>query len=409
MTSGSLAGVPTRLLDPYQHATVLLVSLLVVMVGLDLRYRFGVSLTLVAALVVLPLWARSVGRYPLAPLIVGLGLASTVSAIVLAERSAVDHSINSLVQTETIFLFLSGLAALVILLWAREVLPLHRIVVLYAVGALASDILASRMSWKYDLSLPAALLVLGLMERHGIRRASAAVLMGFGLIGVLNDSRSFIAFCAMAAALTLWELRPITSSQSRWFPAMLMVCLGVATYLLVQSLLVGGYLGSVAQERTIEQSDATGSVLAGGRPEWAATRALVLLNPAGYGVGVKPNWSDLQAAKQGLNAINVDLETHRERYMFGTVFNLHSITSDLWVGYGWTGVALAIVICFALVRSLSFQLAARAAPTSVILLAMLGVWFMLFGPFYSNWLEVCVSLGLVLVTRAAGSPVTPHD
>ena len=148
------------------------------------------------------------------------------------------------------------------------------------------------------------------------------------------------------------------------------------------------------------QTDTSGSVLSGGRPEWAATTASSCCSTlTGYGVGVKPNWSDLQAAKQGLDTINVDLEPHREQYMFGVVFNLHSIASDLWVGYGWIGVALAIVICLALVRSLSFQLAARTAPTSVILLAMLGVWFMLFGPFYSNWLEVCVSLGLVLVRR----------
>ncbi len=378
--------------------TYLALHVLVFMIGLDLRTRFGVSMTLPAAVLLLPLWVRSVRRYPLAPLIATLTLAATAWGFMLAERSALDHDINPVIQSDAVALLLSGLAAIMLLLWAREVLPLHRVVVLYAVGALASDLLASRLNWKFDLSLPATVLALGLVERTGIRRSSVIVVMVFGVIGLLNDSRSFVAFCAVAAALTVWQMRPRTHAPSRWFPATLLIGISLATYLLVQALLTGGYLGSELQERTINQADTSGSVLAGGRPEWAATRELVLLNPLGYGLGVVPNWEDLQAGKKGLDSINVELESNRQRYMFGGTFNLHSVASDLWVSYGLVGVALAVVICLALVRSLSFTLAARAAPTSVILLAILGVWFMLFGPIYSNWLQVCVALGLVLVT-----------
>ena len=28
---------------------------------------------------------------------------------------------------------------------------------------------------------------------------------------------------------------------------------------------------------------------------------------------------------------------------------------------------------------------------------MLALWFLLFGPIYTNWLEVCVALGLALL------------
>lgn len=384
--------------DPYERATFLMVHGLVLLIGLDLRTRYGASLTLPAAILLLPMWAPSLRRYRLAALIAALGVMAPVSGVLLAERSSFDHEVSSLIQTDSIALLLSGLAGFVLLLWAREVLPLHRIVVLYAAGAFVSDVMAARLSWKFDLSLPLTLLVLGLVERGGIRWRAAGIVMVFGVLGLLDDSRSFVAFCALAAALTVWQRRPRTTAPSRWYPATVIATLSVAVYLLVQALLTGGYLGSEVQERSVVQTESSGSILAGGRPEWAATRELVALNPIGYGVGVVPNWNDLQAGKKGLSSINVELESNRQRYMFGEVFNLHSVASDLWAGYGLVGVGLAVVMCVALVRSLSFALAARAAPTSGILLALLALWFMFFGPIYSNWLHVCVTLGLVLVT-----------
>ena len=62
---------------------------------------------------------------------------------------------------------------------------------------------------------------------------------------------------------------------------------------------------------------------------------------------------------------------------------------------------------FAIVRSLSFLIAARQATTSVIFACIGALWYMLFGPIYSNWLEVCLALGLALLVRApAPDPVT---
>jgi hypothetical protein len=48
------------------------------------------------------------------------------------------------------------------------------------------------------------------------------------------------------------------------------------------------------------------------------------------------------------------------------------------------------------VRSLSFALAARRAPTYLLFPGVMALWYMLFGPIHSNWLDVCAALGFAL-------------
>jgi hypothetical protein len=81
------------------------------------------------------------------------------------------------------------------------------------------------------------------------------------------------------------------------------------------------------------------------------------------------------------------------------------VAADLWARFGWVGVALAVAIALALVRSLSFLLAARRAPTFLIFACVLALWYILFGPMYSNWLDVCAALGMALVPLDAGRAV----
>jgi hypothetical protein len=200
--------------------------------------------------------------------------------------------------------------------------------------------------------------------------------------------------------------RDASRRASRWLPALFMGAIVLVIYLLATALLTGGYLGSEAAERSTTQIETTGSVLVGGRPEWAATQELVRLRPIGYGAGVVPNWEDVRAGAVGLSSVNIELESKREAYMFGGQLKLHGVAADLWVSSGLVGVALAIVMLLGLVRSMSFAIGAREAPTSVILAGSLAAWFMLFGPISSNWEAVCAGLGLVLLARGAPSPRT---
>jgi hypothetical protein len=226
---------------------------------------------------------------------------------------------------------------------------------------------------------------------------------------VAHEARTYCGVCVVAATLTFWQLRPgrpdrRTRARDRWFPLVLVAGLGFAAFLFSSSLATGGVPGEGVQRGSAGQIETTGSLIAGGRPEWAATRELVELSPGGFGVGVVPNWADRVAGETGVASIDVDAGGYADDYMFATTFELHSVTADLWARFGWVGVALAGAIVLALIRSMSFLLGARQAPTFLIFAAVLALWYVLFGPMYGNWLDVCAALGMALVP--AGAAVT---
>jgi hypothetical protein len=336
-------------------------------------------------------------------------LGAAVSGLVLSTMAAKDHQINPASRVQMTGLLLSGAAALVLILWARREIPLYRVVALYGLGGVASAVVDGRLSWKFGVALPATFLILGLTERSGSRVRAAVVVTVLGMVSVLDDYRSLFAFCVLAATLTVWQMRPRGAERhlNRWWPAILLAGLGTAMYLLMTTLMAAGYLGEAAQTRTVEQIDRSGSLLAGGRPEWGATLELMSLRPSGYGAGVIPNLEDIHNAAAGLESLNIGLNVERDRYMFGTEFRLHSLVADLWVRFGLVGVALAATILVAVVRSLSFSLAQRTASTSVILAAVLVLWSLAFEPSYTYWVPACVGIGLVLLPKstAAAEPV----
>lgn len=396
--------------DPYRRATALIVHGAVVIVGFDYTVGGGMSAALPLALVLLPLWIRSLRAYALAPLLAVLVVASFVSGVVLSAFAAQDHTVSSASRAQMLGLLLSGAAALVLVLWARREMPLHRVVALYGLGGVLGAVVDGRLSWKFGVALPATFLILGLLERGGSRWRTVIAITLLGLFGAADDYRSYFAFCLLAATLTLWQLRPAATDdrpRSRWWPAFLLGGLAFAMYLLTTALLTAGYLGEEVQVRTQEQIEQSGSLLAGGRPEWAATFELMQLKPPGYGVGVIPNLEDVHRAKAGLESINIGLNPERDRYMFGTEFRLHSIIADLWVRYGFVGLALAATILVAVVRSLSFALAERQAATSAILASLLALWSLFFEPSYTYWVRVCIAVGLVLVARDLGRDDPP--
>jgi hypothetical protein len=392
--------------DPFERATRLIAQGAVFVAGFELQVGFGMHAVLPLAAVLLPLWIRTLRRYVLATTILVLSACTIAWGWILSEVTAADHALSQQVRLQSIFLVLSGVAAVAIVIWARSLVPDHLVVALFGAGALASALSAGRSSWKFDLAVPVTFVVLGLLERRANRLVPAIAVLVLGVLGVLDDGRSYFALCLLACVLTLWQLRPLDPGRRiyRWYPAMLLAAVSLVIYLLASSLLTGGYLGAEVQQRSVQQIETTGSLIVGGRPEWAATRELVKLHPSGYGPGIVPSWEDVRAGKAGLDSVNVELESKRQLYMFGGQFKLHSIAADLWVGYGWVGAGLAILMLVTLVRSMSFAIAAHTLDTSVTLAATLAAWFIFFGPIYSNWLGVCVGLGLVLLPRPAPHP-----
>jgi hypothetical protein len=395
------AGAPPRS-DVYAQATRLIASAAVVVVGTDERVGYGATAALPLAIVLLPLWLPALRRRALAALIAGLAALSAVSGVVLSELSSADHVVSGVNRSQAIGLLASGIAAFGLVLWAGSQLPLHRIAMLYGAGALGSAIANGALSWKFDLAVPTTFVVLGALERRRRGVLPAVALLTLGVLGVADEARSYFGVCLLAATLAIWQLRPTryprrATGPHRWFTVALLAGLGIAVYFLTSALATGGTLGGTLQERSTAQISRTGSLIAGGRPEWAATRELFELNPAGYGAGVVPNWADRMAGKSGLASLNVDAGGYADHYMFGPTFELHSVAADLWVGFGWVGVALAAAIVVVIVRSLSVLLTARRAPTYLIFACMLALWYVLFGPMYSNWLDVCLALGLAAI------------
>jgi hypothetical protein len=404
MLAGVLAGRDAA--DAHAQATKLIASAVVVIVGFDFHVAMGASAALPLAVILCPLWIQVLSRYRLATLIGGLAALSVASGLVLAELSSIDHQVSDVQGTQAIGLLMSGIAALVLLLWARTLLPLHRVVLLYGTGALASAFADGDLRWKFSLAMPTALIVLALLERKRVGVIPALAMLGIGILAVADEARSVFGASVLAATLTIWQLRPRSrvGRERRWFPVMLIAGVSVAVYFFTTALATGGALGEAVQQRSTEQIQSQGSLITGGRPEWAATRALLKLNPSGYGVGVVPNWTDRMTGKAGLESINVDVDPFREEYMFGAELELHSVAADLWAGYGWAGVALAVVIAFALARSLSFALAARRTPTYLLFAVIMAFWFLLFGPMFSNWLDVCAALGFSLIAWGQRAP-----
>ena len=297
---------------------------------------------------------------------------------------------------------LSGASALVLVLWARRLIPLHRVVALYGLGGVVGGLVEGRLGWKFGIAIPATFLALGLVEASGSRDRPVAVVAALGVYSVFDGYRSFFACCVLAATLTVWQMRPNDEGRerSRWWPTILIAGLLTAGYMLMSTLITAGVLGEAIQERTTEQIEQSGSLLAGGRPEWAATMKLVRLKPSGYGVGVIPNLEDVHTAKAGLESINIGLNQERDRYMFGTEFRLHSILADLWVRYGVVGVALGRQDPRR--HHPQPQLLPRRGAGQhrrEILAALLALWSLFFEPSTTYWVRTCVAVGLVLVLR----------
>lgn len=395
--------------DPYVWATYWLAHIAVFLVGLDFQVRSGFTISLVMAIGLAPLWLTILPRYPLArPIVIFVGL-SLVSGLVLSYLTSFDRVINASNRSTVIGVLLSGAAGLVLILWAREVIPLRRIVLLYGLGAFADGFVFGARDWKFDLVIPATFIALALVERSKSRVLPAITVLAMGVTAIMDEGRSVFGFCLLASTLTLWQMRPstATSAQRRWMPALLMAALALSIYFMASTMLTAGLLGKTLQERSVAQVDASGSLIAGGRPEWAATRELMHVRPQGYGLGVVPSWTDLEAGTAGLASIHIDAGGYTRNYMFGGQMNLHSVIADLWVHFGWIGVMLGGLVLFATVRSMSALIALRRAPTSTLFACGLALWYFFFGPLYSNWLDVCLALGLVLLPASLGARAEP--
>ncbi len=385
-------------------------ALAVAMVGSTRPLAMGLTSGLVAAVALLPLWLPLVRRARgLRPLLVLAGV-GVLSGVLLAWVHADDHGFAPFEAGTQVSLVLATAGGAGVVLWARTVLPVPVLGAAFGLAMLASglvDASGTDNPWKFQFSSPLMVIGLALAVRSGRPVVALAVLAVLAVLNVTNDARSAFGFCVVAGVLVLWQQRPGRdrgpAGGRRWLALPVLAGLGAAGYWLLTRLMLAGALGAEIQQRTAVQIAQTGSLVLGGRPEWAATWALAQTHPLGFGLGVVPNSEDLLVGKAGIAVTNIPTaEAYLEHYLLDGRVELHSILADLWAALGPAGVLLGLLTGALVVSGLAARLGRREASGLVCLLAPMALWGLLFGPMASNVDTLTLALGLLLVPRRPG-------
>ncbi len=383
-------------------SSVLTAGVGVLVLGADLPLPHSTSTGLVVVLVLLPVWIYVLPRYSGARALLALALAALLSGLDLTWTAGPGRSIDLRHVAELSTLLVTAFGGVGLLLWARTHLSLPAVAALYAAGKLLvalAQVPGSPNAWKFQLAFPTTVLVLAAVARTRSRTWTVLSLVALGLVGVSHQYRSFVVFCVVAAALSLFGARRgrrYGALSRRVQVLILLGALSASAYFLGSAALVDGYAGKVLQQRSVEQITRSGSLLVGGRPEWSATIRLMREQPGGFGVGVVPRADDVWTGRGGLAAAGLPPDPVRDRYMFDGQFRLHSVLADLWVNCGAVGIALGVLIAGLLLNGLSVALVRRRASALVGFLVVISLWDLVFGPIHTNLADVALALGLVL-------------
>ena len=377
----------------------------VLALGVRIPLIQGITAGYFIAIALLPVWYRSLRHYRGARWVFWLSLACVPFALILSELNAIDHGFSGKVFLGTFVLVLGLVCGLGLLLWAQEVIPRRLVGALFGAGMLVGGLadpgaLTAGNPLKFAVALPAAIIVLSLIDRPDYLGRQLVAVLALGLFGAVIDARSFFAICLLTAALITWQLRPrITTRRRSWaWTALLIAAIGAIAYYVGTTLLVDGYLGVETQQRTIAQIETSGSLLLGGRPELGATTALMQFQPWGYGAGTVPNLIDVNTAKTGMAALGYDPNNgYVEGYMFGASFNLHSLIGDTWASFGVLGLLFALSTVYLIVRGVASRIAVRRGTALVIFLTSSALWNTFFSPFYAAIPLLTLTLAFLLL------------
>lgn len=397
----------------------LLALALVFAVSLRIYIVSAITPGIALAVLLTPLLIFTLRRYRLAvPLMVVAG-AALIIGVLLAGFAAAEYRIDSGNQLYSITFYAGIFVSIAALLWARTRLETGTIALVFGAGSLISaalgDGLGSGNPWKFALAVPVAMIVLAGAARTGSRLLQIVMLILLAGVSVIFDSRSYMATFLLVALLLIWQLKPqrITRRGSAVRTALLLAAVGGAVYLLGTELLVGGVLGTEAQQRTVDQLETSGNLILGGRPELAAFLALLAYRPFGFGFGVVLDLGTVNVAKAGMAAAGYDPDNgYVERFMFGTGIELHSVTGDLWSMAGLAGLVLVIMIAVTVVVAVLQRVAAGNADGLFLFLACWTGWNLLFSPLISAAPSLILVLALCLIDRSGltdrSSPAAPR-
>ena len=387
-----------------------------VLIGLGLRIYLPsyVPLGLVPVLATAPVWFLALRRYRGALAFGSLAFIGMVFGLGLTVYAVGAREVTRQGLAKDLGLVLMIVTGVGVVLWGRQLLGRQATAVLVSLGMLAGAGLHLSSGdgnvWKTGLGTPAILLALSLAIRS--TRITLLFLAALVAMSLVFDARSQAVILTVCFVLTAWQRRPAVSSGRKALgvavPGLLLI--GLAAYFLGTQALVRGYLGAAAQQRSIQQIDNSGSLILGGRPEIAATLALMKSHVWGYGFGVVPRAADILRAKEGMAAINYDPNNgYVEQYMFGSGFELHSVTGDVWVRMGPPGLLILAVLAVVLVGGLGRAVARRRASGLLLFLVVWTLWNLLFSPLLTAALPLTLAVGLLLPERTRSRVLTSRS
>jgi len=384
----------------------------VVVIGARLDVRQGITLGIVLAAALAPVWWRTawaVVGYRWLAVTTALAVGSGIWLTSLASQG---HATNSTIAIRNSVLLVGVLVIVGFVIWARGhvsgpavalVFGLAMLVTVPKTGAYAGN------PWKFGYATPVTIVLLALAWWSGRRLVQVLVAIAVAAGSAINDGRSAFAILFLVACVLVWEGRPANASRraSGIRAVVFLLALGAAAYWLIQALILEGAFGEATEVRTQAQIERSGSVIVGGRPEMAAFTALLAHRPIGFGSGTILGSDDILVAKQGMAGIGYEPNNNYvEVYLFGGQIELHSVIGDLWAWAGFAGLALALVLSVLVASGTARTIGASTSCALLLFLAFRFAWDLMFSPFVSSAmnLELLLGLGLArgwVLTRAA--------
>jgi hypothetical protein len=386
-----------------------LLLLIIPLTRLSLTGTSSADLGAAVALFLTPAMASQLRDSRLGVALVGLTIASIASGELLSRTITVGpRHIDATLRLHADLLLISALALIITIVWARSLLEPSTIALLFAIGLTLNDAMTPESwkgdPWKYAFSWPLTLAAMALATRLRPRVGVIVVLGVASVISIPTGYRSFLAACIVAIAIQLWRLT-IThrhSTRSQMITAVLLAITVVGAYQALTTLALSGALGIRNQIVSEQQVAQSGSIIVGGRPEWAAAVSLFASRPVGLGSGVIPSTNDINVGKAGLLSVGVDTNSvYVNDYLFAGPIELHSVASDLWVTYGLPGLFVALLCGYVLLSSI-FQSLTRpphSPPGFLILPALWGLWDLAYSPMASNLYEVVFATSMCIALK----------
>lgn len=390
-------------------APAVLAAIALVLISVRITLPHQVPLALVYSALIAPLWVPALRRFRFMTFVFAGGFATLLSGVVLA---IAHQPVNGFNRTDAIaygVLLLNLVTSIGMLLWARTILKLPDVLLLFGVGLVIGivplDSQYSENPWKFSFAFPVAVVLLALAMRF--RRLWVEIVVLVALMGysATHDFRSMFGemLLAVLVVLVIVPLRASGRTGSKTRIVVGMAALAVIVYFVGQQLIVSGALGAATAARSVLQIQTAGSLILGGRPELAATVALMSHYPSGFGLGSNLTAEQLLTAQSGMSLIGYDPNNgYVTSFMFGGHIELHSVVGDLWAHFGIAGILYALVLIVVMVVGVARRIAHRDATAVMVFVVAQSVWFMFFGPLLSSRTSIVLAIGLVAVPVVRG-------